>query len=483
MKSGQLDDRLTKPDGFFELALDDSGMTDEDHTYVYTVSPIAKLFLLCVTKFSLLDPSGMGIEMDANKPGWNDAMNGLPGLLGSGMPETCETLRLVRWLLTTLKKFPKRSISMPVELYDLVVSVDDALDDDLDDFTYWNLTATAREKYRRDVRLFFSGENEDVGHKDLISILSKYETKLEAGIAKSLEYSPDGIIMPTYFAHKVLSYEYTGYESYMHQPFVRALKFEATVFPLFLEGPVRQLKTVPRDDGLTMTKIHDAVKASQLYDEPLGQYKICESLAGQPFEMGRMMAFTPGWLENESIWLHMSFKYYLELLRGGLYDQFWLAMATGAPYNMEVEVYGRSPLECGSFIVSSAYPDPNLWGASFLARLSGSTAEFLSMFLLLMAGKQPFRMGPANTLELALRPAIPVKLFKKDNTVTFKFLGAVDVTYHNPGLLDTWTTLPVKIILTRADTKEKITLSGPTVPMPYAEEVRNLEHSHIDVFF
>ena len=87
-----------------------------------------------------------------------------------------------------------------------------------------------------------------------------------------------------------------------------------------------------------------------------------------------MMAFTPGWLENESIWLHRSFKYYLELLRAGLYEDFWTAMATGAPYNMDVETYGRSPLECGSFIVSSAYPDEELWGTSYLARLSGSTA-------------------------------------------------------------------------------------------------------------
>ena len=27
-------------------------------------------------------------------------------------------------------------------------------------------------------------------------------------------------------------------------------------------------------------------------------------------EVGRMMAFSPGWLENESIWLHMSYKWY-----------------------------------------------------------------------------------------------------------------------------------------------------------------------------
>ena len=31
-------------------------------------------------KFSTLDPYGMGVEMEGGKPGWNDAMNGLPGI-------------------------------------------------------------------------------------------------------------------------------------------------------------------------------------------------------------------------------------------------------------------------------------------------------------------------------------------------------------------------------------------------------------------
>ena len=51
--------------------------------------------------------------------------------------------------------------------------------------------------------------------------------------------------MPTYFQHVVTAYEYTGLKNFVGQPFVRATAFEAKVFPLFLEGPVRQLKTVP----------------------------------------------------------------------------------------------------------------------------------------------------------------------------------------------------------------------------------------------
>jgi hypothetical protein len=57
---------------------------------------------------------------------------------------------------------------------------------------------------------------------------------------------------------------------------------------------------------------------------------------------------------------------------------------------MNNDLYGRSPIEADSFIVSSAFPDPKMHGAGFQARLSGSTAEFLSMYLLMMQGEYPF---------------------------------------------------------------------------------------------
>lgn len=40
-------------------------------------------------------PSGMAVEMEGGKPGWYDALNGLPGLFGSSMPESYELLRLL----------------------------------------------------------------------------------------------------------------------------------------------------------------------------------------------------------------------------------------------------------------------------------------------------------------------------------------------------------------------------------------------------
>ena len=57
---------------------------------------------------------------------------------------------------------------------------------------------------------------------------------------------------------------------------------------------------------------------------------------------------------------------------------------------MDPDVYGRPPIECSSFIASSAHPDKTIHGQGYLARLSGSTAEFLSMWNLMMMGAQPF---------------------------------------------------------------------------------------------
>jgi hypothetical protein len=45
----------------------------------------AKLVSLALVKFATLDPLGMGVEMEAGKPGWCDALNGLPGLFGSSL--------------------------------------------------------------------------------------------------------------------------------------------------------------------------------------------------------------------------------------------------------------------------------------------------------------------------------------------------------------------------------------------------------------
>lgn len=139
--------------------------------------------------------------------------------------------------------------------------------------------------------------------------------------------------------------------------------------------------------------------------------------------------FTPGWLENESIWLHMEYKYLLELLKSGLYEAFIEDFKSAAiPFQKE-ERYGRSILENSSFIASSANPDPKLHGRGFVARLSGSTAEFVQMWQIMMFGARPFTVRDG-ILTLSLRPLLPAYLIDRQKEVQATFLGSIPVVYY-----------------------------------------------------
>ena len=251
--------------------------------------------------------------------------------------------------------------------------------------------------------------------------------------------------------------------------------------PPFLEGPVHALKVQP--DAASARSLHEQVKASDLFDQKLGMYKVNASLKDESHEIGRAKAFPPGWLENESIWLHMEYKYLLELLRAELFEEFYEAIQTALVPFQPPARYGRSPLENSSFIASSAHPDPSLHGAGFVARLSGSTAEFLSIWAAMMAGKQPFRVGDGG-LELTLNPALPGWFFTDQGTVSFLFLGQCDVTYHNPSRLDTFGdgVEPRRIVLSPSES-DSVEIEGGTIGAPWAEKIRDGEVHRLEVFF
>ena len=134
----------------------------------FTVSIITKLSMLGMLKFSTLDPMGMGVEMEGGKPGWNDAMNGLPGLVGSGMPETYEMLLILRYVKSAVSSH-KRGIRFPKEFAEMLSGLDAALiiyndspKDKVAEFNYWDASNVAREKYRSDVVTSFTGQTIDL---------------------------------------------------------------------------------------------------------------------------------------------------------------------------------------------------------------------------------------------------------------------------------------------------------------------------------
>jgi len=114
------------------------------------------------------------------------------------------------------------------------------------------------------------------------------------------------------------------------------------------------------------------------------------------------LRFSPGWLENESIWSHMEYKYLLEVLRAGLYEEFYSDFKNCLVPFLNAKQYTRSILENSSFIVSSVNSDKSLHGAGFVARLSGSTAEIIHMWLIMNVGLRPFYLSREGKLCLEL---------------------------------------------------------------------------------
>ncbi len=464
--------------------------TDHGLGAIYRTSLFAKLFSLVLIKFATLDPYGMGIEMEAGRPGWDDAMNGLPGLFGSSMSETYALKWLVVFLEDALHAKPSGIVRLPVEMMRLLRRVVKELKHyyssrfDNRDHQYWDNVSSAREAYRASVRLGVDGKEEELSFSELKTILDLFKSKIEAGITRA-EKLNNGL-PPTYFTYQVEEFDLLtdkhGVQKTDEQgrPIIRINRFSPQPLPLFLEGMVRAMKVM---GTASAAELYSQVKASPLYDPELRMYKINASLEGQPKDIGRVRAFTPGWLENESIWLHMEYKYLLEVLRAGLYNRFFEDFKTALIPFLDPNIYGRSPLENSSFLVSSAHPDESLHGAGFVARLSGASAEFLSMWRMMMAGAHPFFIQN-NQLCLAFKPILPGWLFNEDKTISFTFLGRTTVIYHNPAGRDTFDPESIirRIILHPVE-RSQIELTGGVIPSPFAGQVREGKIKQIDVYF
>ena len=405
-------------------ALDEKSRRDTDEKLVrkeygkgevLKVTLMEKLLLLGTVKLATLDPYGMGIEMEGGKPGWYDALNGLPGMLGSSMAETCELARMMNYTIRVLKKYPGQ-VELIEEQAELMEELAKANMED--PFVFWNQSNDAKETYREKIFDGVSGNTRTFSTEELSDMLENWLIVVENGISKAVDYGNG--ICPTYF-----TYEVTDYEENENGIFPK--RFELHQVPYFLEGPVRYLKLErPLEEK---EDLYRAVKSSDLYDRKLEMYKVNASLREASYELGRARAFTPGWLENESIWLHMEYKYLLELLKSGLYEKFLEDFHhTLIPFLKE-ETYGRSILENSSFIASSKNPDSKIHGKGFVARLSGSTVEFLNMWKNMMFGKEPFLLRDGE-LMAQFKPLIPEYLIGTDKKIQAEFLNQTEVSYE-----------------------------------------------------
>ncbi len=447
---------------------------------------LGKMLLLAVNKFALLDSYGMGIEMEGGKPGWNDAMNGLPGLFGSGMAETLELKRLVNYLQGALAgQKTERAILLPEELVSFARELYTELIAIHSDFKYWDKVANLKENYRESIKYHTSGMEKSLSVREITDILGAFAKKLDKAVAKAMDVGEG--IMPTYFTYEAVKYEKILDEAGREVitpyglPAVKVHEFKQQVLPKFLEGPTKYLSSVKEAD-MGYRQMCQIIKKSSLYDKKLKMYKTCESLDPISMENGRIRAFTPGWLERESVFLHMEYKYFLGMLSAGLYDEFWEALKDALIPFQKPEVYGRSILENSSFLASCVNPDPNVHGRGFVARLSGSTVEMLSMWIKMFWGKKGFFVD-GGYLSMTLNPILPDWMFDGDGIASFTLLKNTKIVYHNLLRKNTFGSEAVKVV--RIEVKlgsEQYLIEGDTLSGELAEAVRNGKIKQIDAF-
>ena len=419
-----------------------------------------KLILLCAVKYATLDLSGAAIEMEGGKPGWYDAMNGLPGLLGSSVADGCELLRILDFLLERKRIFPDQ-IEVYEEIANLLKSLYSLEKAHKTAYEKWVERNRLRDRYRAQVQNGFSGRRTALRAEETADILNCLAASLRQSIARETE--ENGGICPTYFY----------YEAESIRPVKSGIlpgKMRKSALPLFLEGPTRWMRT--RQTETEKRSMSDKVRDSALLDRSLNMYKLNESLENVSFEVGRTRAFPRGWLENESIWVHMEYKYLLALLACGNYDRFFTDFTAMVIPFLSPETYGRSTLENSSFLVSSINSDSASHGRGFVSRLSGSTAEFISIWNWMLFGKAPFGLDD-DGLYLSLCPAIPARLLPEDGKLMGTFLGKVPVVYHAANLEEL---RPGAYRITGyqiCDGTGTAFIAGSKVPAEWAKQIRN----------
>lgn len=431
---------------------------------IYRCNLLVKMLNLIANKLSSLDPEGMGVEMESDKPGWYDALNGMPGLIGSSICETLEIKRNVLFLLDAIRELPgDRDFPVFTELSRFIRDLHSLLESNAGSFDFWNRATGMREGFRAQTRLGIDGAEDWLSTKELTAFLQSALRKLDAGIDKA--WNPRSGVIDSFFTHEVLEYDllYQDDHDGSRRPKLNARGFQCFRprafrqhrLPLFLEGSVHYLRCHPSPEDAA--KLARNVRKSPLFDVKLGMYKVNESLQSQVPEIGRAHTFSPGWFENESIWLHMEYKYMLELLRNGLYEQFFGDFKTVFIPFLDPSVYGRSTLENSSFIVSSANPDPSLHGNGFVARLSGATAEWIHILHLMTLGSKPFDIHSDGSLTFSTKPVLPAWLFTSEaqtravyldgvrqhiefpaHSFSFMFLSDTLICFHNPTRRDTF---------------------------------------------
>lgn len=445
---------------------------------IYYTNLFNKILILIANKFSSLDPFGIGISMESDKPGWNDAMNGLPGLFGSGVSETIELKRLIDFIKD---RGVIKSLEIQKQVYSFLYKINELTVGNLSDFDFWNEANNVKENYRNKCNHNFKNEFIETNYDNINSMLNNFSKKLNHSIEKAIEYGKG--IIPTFITYKVNDYIPLTEDGHPKigiygLPLAIPKGFEIEPLTPFLEAPARYLKI--ENDVNKSKKLYKLIKKTDIYDSENKMYKTSGNLDKYSLEIGRIRAFTKGWLEREANFLHMTYKYLLGLLKSGLYEEFYDELFDNFVCFMEPQKYGRSTTENSSFIAPDVNPNKEIRGQGFMARLTGSTAEVLSIIFEMMMGKTPFKFSN-NVLTFEPKPIIHKDLFDENNSVEYKFLGKTIIQYINESGLSTYDPT-VSIYKIQLMGERVVDIDNNLVMGQYADEIRLGKYKKIIIF-
>ena len=447
---------------------------------IYYTTLASKFITIMSVKFATLDSEGIGIEMESDKPGWYDALNGLPGLFGSSTPEVFELRKMMIFFANLLKENNDVKIFVPIEVAKLFKGLGNLLKQKVSSFDFWDKATTLKEEYRKSIIMGIDGKEEQINIDSVIEFIDNAVKKINSGLKKAID--PKTNLYFTYFRYEAVKYQKNNEVNSKGLPCVKVSKFQRFPLPLFLESETHYMRM--SDDKQEARQHFASIKKSGLYDKELKMFKVCSSLLDQSNEIGRSRVFLPGWLENESVFMHMEFKYLLGLLRAGLYEEFFSSIKTCFPCFLKPEVYGRSILENSSFISSSAFPDKRNWGRGFVARLSGSTAEFIDMWLTMSLGYKPFYVNDNKELALSLKPIINGEFFDKKGEFKTKLFSTTDLVYINKSKKSTYLpNMNIKKIELVWNDDSKETIENNIIVGKNAEKIRSRQAKQIIVTF
>ena len=431
---------------------------------VLSTNLLVKLLCVAANKIASLDPQGLGIEMEAGRPAENESLNGLPALLGSSMGEAYELERLCRFLRRVTGEIEFDGTRPYEDLQQLIKKLLPLLQRRARSgpkgaAAFWEAGHVLREKYLLQTRLGV-GLEKPLSKKDILSFLDGCVTVLSDGRGRGLKgraFDKSGVPL-SYFENQVSQFQPIGPKTNpktnrLGLPLVKPKKWAHRPVARFLEGPAHFLRINPDLAG----SVYEALRESPLFDEHQDRFKICEPLGEESFEIGRVRAWPPGWMENEAVQTPAAGRLLLEMLRSGLAAEFYRDIKTHLPPFSNPDEYGRSIYQNASFLVSSAYTDPELRGRGFQARLGGVSAEVLNMWTLMTAGPRPFFMSPEGELRFSLKPLLAGWIFTTHsvpftyrdrvrmheieiprNSFAFRFAGNTLVVYRNDARKNTY---------------------------------------------